>query len=183
MLDNHFARVFFALWPAAEEREQLAAWQPVLRGRCGGRAMRPATLHNTLKFLGDVEMYGLEVLRLAAQEAGGEEFELCFDEARYWGHNHIVYASPRQMPAQLAQLVEALGQRLTAHRFAFDRHEYQPHVTLLRNARWSDAPLPAMQPVCWQIRDFALVQSVPRDGLTDYRVLARFPLREAASSP
>jgi hypothetical protein len=38
-------------------------------------------------------------------------------------------------------------------------------------------PLPAMPPVCWQITDFALVQSVPRDGLADYRVLARFPLR------
>ena len=119
---------------------------------------------------------GLEVLQRAAQEVGGEGFELCFDEARYWGHNHIVYAAPSQVPQQLIQLADDLVRHLDAHRFKFDRREYKPHVTLLRNARWSDTPLPAMQPVCWKIADFALVQSVPHDGLTDYRVLARFPL-------
>ena len=175
-IDNPAARVFFALWPTAAESAQLAAWQPVLRELCGGRAMRGETLHNTLVFIGDVELYGLEVLQLAAQEVSGEGFELCFDEARYWGHNHIVYAAPRQVPQQLARLADALEQRLAAHHFKFDRREYKPHVTLLRNAHWSDAPLPAMQPVSWQIRDFALVQSAHRDGLMDYRVLARFPL-------
>ncbi|MDO8466255.1 MAG: RNA 2',3'-cyclic phosphodiesterase [Gallionella sp.] len=174
--ENPTARVFFALWPTDAEREQLAAWQKPLKRLCGGRAMRGETLHNTLVFIGDVELYGLEVLQLAAQEVSGERFELCFDEARYWGHNHIVYAAPRHVPQQLIQLADGLGQRLDAHRFKFDRRDYQPHVTLLRNAHWSDAPLPAMQPVCWKVGDFALVQSVPRDGLTDYRVLARFPL-------
>jgi len=174
--DNPTARVFFALWPAAAESAQLAAWQTPLKRLCGGRAMRGETLHNTLVFIGDVELYGLEVLQLAAQEVSGESFELCFDEARYWGHNHIVYAAPRQVPQQLARLADTLKQRLAAHRFKFDRREYKPHVTLLRNAHWSDAPLPAMQPVSWQIRDFALVQSAHRDGLMDYRVLARFPL-------
>lgn len=174
--DNPTARVFFALWPEAAERELLAAWQAPLKRLCGGRAMRGETLHNTLAFIGDVELYGLEVLQLAAQEAGGEGFELCFDVARYWGHNHIVYAAPAHMPQQLAQLVGALGRRLDVHRFKFDRREYKPHVTLLRNAHWSDTPLPAMQPVSWRIGDFALVQSVQRGGLTDYRVLARFPL-------
>ena len=174
--DNPTARVFFALWPAAAESAQLAAWQTPLKRLCGGRAMRGETLHNTLVFIGDVELYGLEVLQLAAQEVSGESFELCFDEARYWGHNHIVYAAPRQVPQQLARLADTLKQRLAAHRFKFDRREYKPHVTLLRNAHWSDAPLPAMQPVSWQIRDFALVQSAHRDGLMGYRVLARFPL-------
>jgi 2'-5' RNA ligase len=171
------ARVFFALWPQAAESEELAAWQAPLKRLCGGRAMRRETLHNTLVFIGDVEPYGLEVLQEAAQEAGGEGFELCFDEARYWGHNHIVYAAPREVHPQLLQLADTLMQRLEAHRFRFDRRAYQPHVTLLRNARWRDTPLPAMPPVSWQVRDFALVRSVPCDGRTDYRVLARFPLR------
>ncbi len=175
--DKPVARVFFALWPEVAERRRLAAWQAPLKRLCGGRAMRGETLHNTLVFIGNVELYGLEVLQLAAQEVGGESFELCFDEARYWGHNRIVYAAPRHAPPQLLQLADMLGQRLDAHRFQFDRRAYKPHVTLLRNAHWSDTPLPAMQPVCWRIGDFALVRSVPRDGLTDYRVLARFPLR------
>jgi RNA 2',3'-cyclic 3'-phosphodiesterase len=169
-------RVFFALWPADAERNQLAAWQKPLQHLCGGRVMRGETLHNTLVFIGDVEQSRLEALRLAAQEVSGKAFELHFDVAHYWGHNHIVYAAPGEMPQQLAQLADTLEQRLVAHRFSFDRREYKPHVTLLRNAHWTDAPLPKMQPVCWQIRDFALVQSEPQDGLTNYRVLAKFPL-------
>jgi len=150
----------------------LVAWQAPLQHLCGGRAMRCESLHSTLVFLGDVELRRLEALQLAAQEVAGARFELLFDEARYWGHNHIVYAAPLNMPAQLKQLVEALEQRLNAHRFRFDRRTYRPHVTLLRNARWSDMPLPAMPAVSWQIADFALVQSA-QEG---YRVLARFPL-------
>ena len=138
--------------------------------------MRGETLHATLVFIGGIELDRLEALQLAAQEVGAEDFELRFDKARYWGHNHIVYAAPDHAPQQLAQLVGTLEQRLTAHRFKFDRREHKPHITLLRNARWTDADLPAMQPVSWQIRDFALVQSAHRDGLADYRVLARFPL-------
>jgi len=187
--DNPAARVFFALWPSAAERGQLAAWQKPLQRLCGGRAMRVETLHNTLVFIGNVGQPGLEALQLAAQEVSGKAFELCFDMAHYWGHNHIVYAAPIHVPQHLEQLVTTLEQSLARHRFKFDQREYKPHVTLLRNAHWTDAPkagnpqpasgraeltppLPAMQPVRWQIKDFALVQS----GQADYRVLARFPL-------
>ena len=173
---NPKAKVFFALWPTATERDQLAAWQKPLQQLCSGRAMRGETLHNTLVFIGDVEQVRLEALQLAAQEVSGKAFELCFDAARYWGHNHIVYAAPGAVSQQLAQLVGALEQRLSAHSFRFDQREYQPHATLLRNARWTDAALPEMQPVCWKIEDFSLMQSEQKDGLANYRVLARFPL-------
>lgn len=138
--------------------------------------MRGETLHTTLVFVGELERSRLEALQLAAQEVDGERFALCFDEARYWGHNHIAYAAPRHVPQQLARLVGALEQRLARHHFKFDRREYKPHVTLLRNAQWSDTPLPEMRRVCWQARDFALLQSVQQDGVASYRVLARFPL-------
>jgi RNA 2',3'-cyclic 3'-phosphodiesterase len=191
--DNSTAKVFFALWPTATERDQLSVWQKRLQHLCGGRAMRGETLHCTLVFVGDVGHSRLEALQMAAQEASGKSFELCLDTAHYWGHNHIVYAAPAHVPQQLVHLVGVLEQCLTAHGFAFDRREYQSHVTLLRNASWTDAPkagnpqpasgrvewsppLPAMKPVCWQIRDFALVRSAQQNGLANYRVLARFPL-------
>ena len=191
--DNSTAKVFFALWPTATERDRLSVWQTPLQQLCGGRVMRSENLHNTLVFVGHIEQPRLEALQLAAQEASGKTFELCFDTARYWGHNHIVYAAPVQVPPQLLQLVGTLEQHLATHRFKFDQREYQPHVTLLRNARWTDAPkagnpqpasgraeltppLPSMPPVCWQMKDFALVQSVQKNGLANYQVLARFPL-------
>ena len=174
--DYSFVKVFFALWPAIAERGHLAEWQEPLQHLCSGRAMRGETLHNTLVFIGNVEQSRLEALQLAAQEASGKTFGLRFDEAHYWGHNHIVYASPSHVPQQLVQLVSTLEQSLARHRFKFEQREYKPHVTLLRNAHWTDAPLPDMDPVRWQIQDFALVQSAQQDGQSNYLVLARFPL-------
>jgi len=174
--DQPIAKVFFALWPAAAERDSLAAWQNPLQELCGGRAMRGETLHVTLVFIGEVEQSRLKALQLAAQEICGTRFELCFNEARYWAHNHIVYAEPAAVPQQLEQLVGALQQGLALHHFKFEKSVYKPHVTLIRNAHWTDAPLPELHPVCWQIQDFALVQSIQKNGLASYRVLARFPL-------
>lgn len=170
------ARVFFALWPDAAQRAALAAWQPPLQKLCGGKAMRADTLHATLVFLGDVVQHRLEALQLAAQEVSGAPFEICFDEARYWGHNHIVYAAPACVPEPLAQLVQQLEQRLRQHRFHFDQRSYKPHLTLLRHARWNDTPLPAPAAVAWAVHEFALVQSLRNEQGARYRVLARFPL-------
>jgi len=178
--DQPKTKVFFALWPTAAESSRLAAWQKPLKLMCGGRAMLGGSLHNTLVFIGTIPQSRLEPLQLAAQEVSGEDFELCFDIARYWGHNHIVYAAPVQLPPPLTQLVIALEQNLVRHGFKFDDREYRPHVTLIRNARWTDAPLPAMQPVCWKITEFVLVQSMSHEGAAAYRVLARFPLEAVA---
>ena len=168
------ARVFFALWPRPREQTALAAWQDGLHQLCGGRLMRPDTLHTTLVFLGEVAADRMEALQWAAQEVALEPFELCFDTAHYWGHNHIVFAAPGRVPPQLERLVQALQRRLTHHRFHFEQRPCQPHVTLLRHALWNDAGLPAMPAACWRITDFVLVQSL-RDGLgARYKVLARF---------
>lgn len=174
--DKSIARIFFALWPDPAERSGLAAWQLPLQKLCGGRVMTPATLHNTLVFMGDVAVARLEALKLAAEEVEAARFELCVDQARYWGHNHILYAAPQRVAPQLVHLVGELQRHLIAHRFKFDQQEYKPHVTLLRNARWRDEPLPEMTPVCWRVREFVLLQSTQQDGGVSYQVLARFPL-------
>ncbi len=172
MTPSNTVRIFLALWPTAAERCALADWQVKLKDL--GRVMRPETLHATLLFIGEVDVDRLEALKLAAEEVSATRFELCFDEARYWGHNHIIYAAPRFVPPALQQLVGKLEHHLIMHRFSFDQYEYKPHVTLLRNACWGEEPLPAMPPVRWHIKDFVLVQS--RGGGVGYRELARFPL-------
>jgi len=158
------------------QREVLAAWQPRIHEICGGRIMRSATLHVTLVFLGNVAQHRLEALKLVGQEAEGKSFDLSFDKAHYWGHNHIAYAATDIIPPQLLQLVHVLERLLNQHHFQFERREYKPHVTLLRNAKWNDVPLPEMNKVVWQVKNFALLQSVPNDEGAHYRVLAKFRL-------
>ena len=171
------ARVFFALWPNEGERAALAAWQSPLKQLCGGRMTPPEKLHNTLVFLGDVPLERLEALQLAAQEVSGARFEIAFDAARYWGHNHVVYAEPASVPTKLSELVSKLAQSLHHHRFVFDKRSYKPHVTLLRHAHWTDQPLPLMQEVAWQVGEFALVQSLGGEQGAGYEILARFTLK------
>lgn len=169
-------RLFFALWPDEAARAALVAWQAPLCKLCGGSAMRASTLHSTLIFLGEIDERRLEALQLAAREVTGAAFEIEFDVARYWGHNHIVYAAPQQSPHALAELVRALDQRLRKHHFHFEARDYKPHVTLLRHAHWSDAPLPEMGAVRWLAREFVLVQSLRDEQGARYEVLARFGL-------
>jgi 2'-5' RNA ligase len=170
-------RLFFALWPAERERAALAAWQTVLGNLCGGMSMRPANLHATLVFLGGVAQHRLEAIKLAAQEVRGSQFDLTFDLARYWGHNHIVHAAPSVVPPQLQQLAHDLERSLSRHRFRFDRRQdYKPHVTLLRHAKWTDAPLPVMPEVTWLAKSFMLVQSVGSSDGVGYKVLEEFSL-------
>jgi RNA 2',3'-cyclic 3'-phosphodiesterase len=176
---NPLIKVFFALWPTAAERDQLAAWRAPLQQLCGGRAIRSETLHNTLVFVGQVAQADLEALRLAALAVDVEAFEMCMDGAHCWNHNHIVYAAPSHVPQPLRQLVDALELNLDRRGLEFDRRAYRPHITLLRNAHCPDKPLLAMPQVVWRCRDFVLVQSVQDGAGAHYRELARFPLRAA----
>lgn len=175
--DIGYVRVFFALWPSDTERSALNEWQMPLKRLASGRVMSGDSLHATLVFIGGINPNRLEALYLAAREVDAESFTLCLTHAHYWGHNHIVYAAPDQMPVELARLVNTLEASLTRHHFQFDQRTFKPHITLLRHARWTDQPLPQMQPVRWQIEDFALVQSRTEPDVANYRVLARFPLR------
>lgn len=171
---NESARVFFALWPNADERSALAAWQPLCKKLCGGKPTPVQNLHNTLVFLGDVELARLEALQQAAEEAGGSAFQLVLNGARYWEHNHIVIAAPSSVPGNLTLLVQGLQQSLLHHQFKFDQRSYKPHVTLLRHAHWKDSPLPEMPVVVWNISEFALVRSANGGLGAHYEVLARF---------
>lgn len=175
-------RVFFALWPDADGRAALSAWQKPLQDLCGGRLMQGDTLHATLVFLGEVAERRLEALRLAAQETDWQGFELKLTAAHYWGHNHIAYAAPDETPLQLAELVCELEDRLRKHRFRLENRSYKPHVTLLRNAHWNDAGLPSMPAVTWRFDEFVLVQSArDEQGAPHYDVLARFPIPPASA--
>lgn len=139
--------------------------------------MHADTLHSTLVFIGNIEPGKLELLQDAALRVRTEPFTLCFDEARFWAHNQIVYAAPRNPPEPLGVLVASLEQGLKLTGFNFDQRRYQSHVTLLRNARCDAGSLPPVEPVCWQISEFVLLQSVHTERRSAYRILSRIPLQ------
>jgi 2'-5' RNA ligase len=172
-------RVFFALWPSAAERSRLAAWLPELGARYGGRKMHADTLHCTLVFVGHIASDRTGFLRDALQQVTVSPFTLCFDEVRCWEYSGIVYAAPGTVPEQLVALVALIEDSLQTIGVKFDKRRYQPHVTLLRNARCDGKIQSVIEPVCWEISDFSLLQSIQTEGRAGYRVVSRFPRTDA----
>lgn len=162
-------RLFLAAWPPPETAGALAQWARPLEGR----AIPPDKIHLTLAFLGDAQP---EPAIAAAQRVRGRAHDLPIEVAKYWKHNQIVWAGPRETPASLKALVEALHKELHNGGFRLESRPFAAHVTLLRKAP-KPPSLPALPAVEWPIRELALVSSAVSSKGSTYTTLERYPLQ------
>lgn len=128
------ARVFFALWPDEPLRHSLHKASDLLHQAHGGRRMQPDTMHLTLLFIGALARERLPELQMAAANIQLPQFEVVFDQADCWPHNHIAFLAASRPPAGLFDLVRTLEAQVDQAGIAFDRRPYKPHITLVRNA-------------------------------------------------
>jgi RNA 2',3'-cyclic 3'-phosphodiesterase len=164
------SRFFFALWPPASGAAALEGWAAGLQGR-----LTPAAkIHLTLAFLGAVLP---EKAIAAARRVEGRSHELPVETAQYWKHNRIVWAGPRDTPAALTSLVEALHLQLYRAEYILQRRPYTAHVTLLRSAP-PPRELPPLPKVEWPVQIFTLVRSTNSAKGSVYEVIERFRLSE-----
>lgn len=161
-------RLFFALWPPPETARALADWA----GGLGGRAIPAQKIHLTLAFLGEAAP---EKAAAAARRVQGKAHRLPIEMAKYWKHNKIVWAGPRETPAELKEMVDSLHFELFRAEYILERRPFAAHVTLVRAAR-APRTLPALPQVDWPVREFALVRSSVDSKGSTYDVLERFPL-------
>jgi 2'-5' RNA ligase len=160
---------FFAVWPPDATARALEAWAHGLEGR-----VTPAhKVHLTLAFLGNVKP---EKAIAAARRIEAGAHALPIEKAQYWKHNRIVWAGPRETPAVLAALVEALHAALRRAGYTLEERPYAAHVTLLRSAP-PPRELPPLPGVEWPVSEFTLVRSINSANGSAYEVIERFPLR------
>jgi 2'-5' RNA ligase len=161
-------RFFFALWPPAPSAAALEGWAARLQGR-----LTPAAkMHLTLAFLGAVVA---DKAIAAARRVEGRPHQLAIETAQYWKDNRIVWAGPRDAPAALTSLVEALHLQLYRAEYILPRRPYTAHVTLLRSAP-PPRELPPLPKVEWPVQEFTLVRSANSAKGSVYEVLERFRL-------
>ncbi len=165
-------RLFFALWPPGELQGKLAAWAKQAAG--WGRAVRSENLHLTLAFLGATDAALLPLLGECARAVRFAPLALTLDRVGYWKHNRIVWCSPEDEPQVLTALVADLRAGLDRAGIHYDPKPFVSHLTLLRKSSGLGAA-PRWMPLEWEVRDFALVRSVPIEGGVSYEVLRRFP--------
>jgi 2'-5' RNA ligase len=177
-------RLFFALWPDAGTVDRLMAWAREAQALCGGRIMRPETLHMTLAFLGETPA---DAARDLAREARGWNVSLgslvLSDCGRFKGPR-IVWAGPSLAEGRvgwLDALYDSLWSRLEQHGWSRPAGAFRPHVTLLRNAGPGETSLLDAPPLAWSPTRCVLVASRPQKGMTHYEVLASLPA--ATSDP
>ena len=169
------ARLFFALWPAAEVQRALGDIANQVRRECGGRAVSVPNIHLTLVFLGDLPRDRSAVLETLASSVKGSCFAMSVDRLEYWRHNRILWAGMEVCPEPLQRLVARMQDLLNGAGFRCDQRPYVPHITLLRNARRAPADR-RCRPIEWPVTGFALVESAPRERGRVYQVLRSWPL-------
>jgi 2'-5' RNA ligase len=169
-------RVFFALWPDSALQTALHNLGSDLNAGCGGRGVRPETIHLTLAFIGALPADRLEALYAAAVRVNTPAFDWQVDQLGYWRRNQLLWAGTSQPPEALSRLVSHLHAALNDAGLAFDDSKpFAPHITLLRKAHCKELVQPP-QALYWQVREFVLVQSETTDKGASYRVIRRWPL-------
>lgn len=174
-LNARAQRTFFALWPDARVRAELASAARRMHRVSHGRRTRDDSFHLTLVFVGEVDVQHVPRLLSPPAEVFTSAFLLTLDHWGCWARNGIGWAAPSHIPDPLRDLAENLAGWLRGAGFELEHRAFAPHVTLLRKAQC--APLPdSMAPIEWQVGEFALIHSQPAPGGTRYETLRSWPL-------
>ena len=126
----------------------------------------------TLKLSGAGLAVARQVPPIAVDAAVGA-FELTLDVLGVWPESKILWLAPSDPPQALGDLEAKLWDALIERGFRGEERTYRPHVTLARRSRAFEA---AVEPVRWQVRELALVESFPDGRNVHYEVLERWLL-------
>ena len=183
-------RLFFALWPDAEQRGALGHGTRKSVRSCGGRPVPVQSLHVTLAFLGSVpEGRVPELDRIArrvadAFPAAAHPLLLTFDRLAHWARPQILCALGTEEPAAATDAAgaPALSTRLknetAAAGFSPDLKPFHAHVTVARKVAHAPSAL-ALQPVLWRFDAFALIESRTDPAGPVYSVIESYLLVKA----
>ena len=172
-------RLFFALWPDATVRQQLAACNAALGAKLG-KAIPAQNLHLTLAFLGAVTASQRKAMLDAASDIRLAHFDLRLDTLGYWSRPRIVWlGSKLAPPPALLQIVSALRQALPAAGLVADARAFQVHVSLRRKLLHRPL-LPAVEAVFWPVQEFVLVESELGSTGSVYTIIQRWALEAEA---
>ena len=170
-------RLFFALWPAADCRAELAARARDARAGLPGRAIPDENLHLTLAFLGKVPVEKIPEVEAVADAIAGDRFDLVLDRRGWIRRAEILMLAPAGSPPALNALAKAVADGLQPVGFDIDFKRFRPHVTIARRCdRGAAGEVP---PVHWSVDGFALVASELDHHGARYRVVRDWPLNPA----
>jgi 2'-5' RNA ligase len=183
-------RLFFALWPDAEQRAALIHAAAKTVRHCGGRPVPGENLHVTLAFLGGVPESRLQELSAIARQvaaglpANAARLAVSLAALEHWARAQVLVVlareeEPRDSPASgVAALARILTADTAAGGFSPDLKPFRAHVTVARKVARAPRTFD-MHKVLWSFDAFALVESRTLPEGPVYSVVELFVLGSA----
>jgi 2'-5' RNA ligase len=188
------SKLFFALWPDDETRQELEQLSLAIQA-AGFKPVQPQNLHVTLVFLGNVDSSAELLVKQSVAGISAEPFELTFDQLSYWSGPQILCLTCQQPAkadcmdaggrathgavAESMTLATALDAAVASCGIQTDKRPYLPHITLARHAKY--LPDIKIKPVVWRAESFCLVESCSEPDGVQYKVIQQWPFTTSVS--
>mgnify|MGYP002713074181 CR=1 FL=1 len=175
-------RLFFALWPTDELRDNLLKQTHAALNTCGGRVIPPRNLHLTLVFLGALDAAQRHCVERSADELRAEGFTLELTDLDYWRRPRVVGCRVKAIPAALSDLVDGLRSLGRVCGAKVESRPFAPHLTVMRKAQRAPQK-PLVAPLAWPVREFHLVRSQTLPQGASYQRIYTWRLSEVPTTP
>ena len=172
---NKTQRLFFALWPEDQLRQQIKRHCKTLFRHGGGRPVRIENIHFTLAFLGNVDAQQQECVELWADQIRLSSFEFSIDTAGHWPKPRVLWIGPSETPEVMEALATRLRDGAIQCGIQMDMRPYRAHMTMMRKVRQFNGDV-SIPPLVWQTSSFVLVKSVTYSEGVKYEVIREWPL-------
>ena len=174
-IGNKTQRLFFALWPDEELRQQIKRHSKSVLQHGGGRPVKPDNLHFTLAFLGNIDAQQQECVAHLADQIQLSSFEFTVDVAGHWAKPRVLWIGPGEMPEVLVTLATELRAGAIECGIEMDMRPYRAHMTLMRKVARVKESL-SVRPFVWHANSFVLVRSVTYQEGVNYEVIREWSL-------
>ena len=169
-------RLFFALWPSVEIKQQLIKLTKQVAKHSDGRRVRDDNLHLTLRFLGSVTEDKQKCIEQIANDIQFEPFELILDQLVFRKKQEMVWlTTDNAIPDSLQNMVEQLETGVQECGFAPEKYPFKPHITLIRKTR-KTKELSGQVNLKWFADAFVLVRSKTWQEGVEYSVVKEWKL-------
>jgi len=168
-------RLFFALWPNAKLQNRIFQDSTSILRPWPGKRVLARQLHITLVFLGQVSNELQVCLRKKVSAIDVSGFDLALSEIGSFSRSQVIWIGPDGVSPHLLELQKRLTQAQAECGMQPEARPFAPHMTLMRHAKSGCSHLRTAR-ISWQVRDFALIESINHANGVEYRILARWPL-------
>lgn len=170
-------RMFFALWPDQNTREQCCE----VIAKISGTEMRPLAannLHITLLFLGNINSQQEQAMIAAAGLVEMPELELTFDQISYWKKPAVLCLTASRFDPKISTVSQQLAAIAKQNLINIDERPFQPHITLARKVKRAISL--EFAAINWLAHDFCLVESCSLAKGVEYRVIEHWQAKPSA---